>query len=838
MGSFRDQYEQNFGPLDPYDPIDVGPFGTPKPRRSALPTSPEEAMAGPTPLYEADLDLKRTPKESGFLENVGRQFAAGTVQVGEMGLGAAEYVARNNSLLDGIVADTIHSGRSRLAQTREDILAGISEADRQKAAAEILTLDPNRTIWQGNPLDVAEAIIYKTANALPATLVTMIPAIRFARAATPGKAIAAMGATEGTMSVGGIQNGIADEILGMTTEELVNESPMFNQILQRNGGNVDEARRELITEAQGLAPLVGGATVAAISSVAGRYFTPIFEKGGGAALGSRVGRGFAAEAPQEASQGASEQLVQNYAAKIYDLDRQLSEGVAEAAAQEGMLGGIMGGGFAGALGQRPTPERPPGPEIDPNARPEITDQPDLPGFEPGGRLPDELDQPMPEPAMDIDAQIQDLLDPESRREGVYLAPGTDERLVASLAETLPDELTFVRNVDGEGGHMITRSAELGLRAQEAIANGASRQEVIGRITAIGRGKPTNPDSRVVQLLDANGAVARESMVGSQQEAEALGVAWSKEKENKGLRVAVLSPREALERRQILGQEGEFGIQEDMFDNTAARGTDAELVKPAPLEDPIQQQLPLTNQRERGVGRTLEDVDRPTTLPDDTIEDEEGAVTDPYEISRRQYGMDFEDPGVETVTTRNKSTRRTGRFLVRMYDDEGNVIHEEAKNSVVGAETTSEALAKDFPDANIQVVPETEADVEVKTRAKKRQTKPIEPVYEQSIEEEVQGDIRANVPFEERDEPLAAVKGSRSYGQAADKLLGASAAEFEAEERGRIGGFYNPDTLTFDNPEYESDYRETWEQLLDEEIRFEMTGTKTKARQAEAEDSQE
>jgi hypothetical protein len=260
----------------------------------------------------------------------------------------------------------------------------------------------------------------------------------------------------------------------------------------------------------------------------------------------------------------------------------------------------------------------------------------------------------------------------------------------------------------------------------------------------------------------------------------------------------------------------------MFDNRAARGQDIEPV-PEVLDQPVQEELPLTNQRERGVGRTLEGVDRPAVLPDDTTQEEFLQPPDQAEIDRRQFGMDFSDPGVETVNRRSTSTKKTGKFLVRMYDDEGNVIHEEVKNSPVGADTAADALAEDFPDANIQVVPQTEADVQVETRARKRKQPVVEPEYQGSVEEEVRDDIRTNVPFEERAEPISKVEGSRSYGQAADKLIGAAAAEYEAEAKAH--------TLTFDNPEYESDYRETWEQLLDEEIRFEMTGTKTKKREA-------
>jgi hypothetical protein len=684
--SFRDRYEELFGPVDPYDPIDVGPFGTAKPRRSALPVNSDDPLPSemPDPLYSPDLSPATPDTDSGFMENVARQFGAGAVQVGEMVAGAGEYVARQNVFLDDIVADTIYGGRRRLGEVREDILSGINEEDLQKAASEILTLDPDRTIWQGSPLDVAEAVTYKFANALPATLVTLLPAARWARAASPGKAVKYMGASEGVMSLGGIQNGIADEIIATPSEQLLEESPFFAQRVEANGGDLDAAKQDLIREAQGLAPIVGGATVAAISSVAGRYFTPIFEKPG-AALGSRVARGFAAEAPQEASQGATEQVMQNYSARIYDMDRQLSEGVAEAAAQEGLIGGVMGGGFAGLAGRRPeppppppTPEpepTPPGPPIDQNARPVISEQPDLPGFEPGG-----LPGPMPP----------------------------------------------------EGG----------------IQDPAANEQV--------RGMDTLRENRQLDLREPGMPAPTET-----------------------------SPQ----RRMTFPVRGEGGFR---------------LERPA---GPIPTDLrPLP-----------EDVEQPTT--------EEGvdlSATSPEEVSRRQFGMDF-DATDQTETVTGSTRARTGRFVVEIRNEEG-TTDREIFDTVEEAEETADAIANQDPNMFVRVVPETQATSRVRARVQRASTS-IEPEYEPTVEEEVANEIRSNVPFEERAGPLSAVRGVESFGQAADRLLGAAEATRAKEEQQRIGGFYNPDRLTFENPDYEQQYRDAWSQLVDAELMIEMSNQK-------------
>lgn len=838
--SFRDRYDELFGPSDPYEPLDMGPFGSSVPKRSALPTSPADTMPD-DPLYTPDLSPRKGGGDSGFFENMGRQFGAGVVQTGEMVLGGAEYVARQNSLLDGIVADTIYSGRSGLAGVREDILGGINREDLDKAAREWTTLDPNRTIWQGGPLEFVESVLYKASNALPATLATLYPPIKLAKMGLSTQALVAMGASEGVLSMGGIANQIADEIIAQPSEQLIKDSPRFAQLLEEYGGDADAAKDQLIKEAQGFAPLIGGAAVAGISSVAGRYFTPIFEKTGGAPLGQRLARGFAAEAPAEGSQGAVEQFTQNYAARIYDADRQLSEGVAEAFVGEGAIGGLMGAGFAGAFGERPAPPAAPPPDL--AARPDLTEQLGLPGIEPGGpadTLPDELDQPTPEPAQDLLAQIDDLVTEGTTRRGVYIAPGTDERYVKFLMKNLPPELTLTRNVDGKGGHLITKSAELGYRAQEAIRNGAGVQETIGRILGIGRGKPTSPDSRVVQLLAPDGSVARESMVANQQEADALAAKWGKEKAAKDLRVAILSPQEAVSRRQELSRfglpAGNIPVQEDMFNNTA-RGTD---VVPVPPDQgpPGQLDLPLPYGRERGVGRvnippagelvgppegieyqtrggesrvgpTPTDAD--PDLPYD-VERPRNQRQDPYEVSRHQYGMDFREPVTETVTTTQKRQAPTPDIAVQVVSDKGEILEEHRFGTPEFAEQKAEELRKQFPEYNIRTAPATRETTEVRTRAKVTPRGPIEPVYEQPIDEEVQDEIRARVPFDERLESTEKVKGVRSFGQAADRLIGEAAGAYQEEQQAMIGGFYHPDRLTFNNPDYEAAYRKAWNTL--------------------------
>lgn len=251
MASFKEKYEEMFGKTPDFDPISL--VERTQDRADGLMETMPTATPDPIERVQPPVSLPRMAPQgddSGFIENLGRQFGAGVVQAGELGLGAAEYVARQNEFLDGVVADTIYGGRKGLAGFREDILSKISQEDLQKAAGELLTLDPEKTIWQGNPLEVAESFAYKFANALPATLVTLIPAVRWFKAATPAKALTYMGATEGGMSLGGIANGITDEIMSMGTEQLLAESPRFNQLMEAYGDEA-EARDALVREEVG-----------------------------------------------------------------------------------------------------------------------------------------------------------------------------------------------------------------------------------------------------------------------------------------------------------------------------------------------------------------------------------------------------------------------------------------------------------------------------------------------------------------------------------------------------------------------------------------------------------
>ena len=159
-----------------------------------------------------------------------------------------------------------------LADYREKIYATMPQEAVAAKGAEFLTLDPERTIWKGNPLDVGEAILYKFWESVPMMAATLIPGAAMVRAGASAKGITYLGASEAGISVGLIANEITDGIQEMDDETLAQESPRFVQLLEVN--SPEDARRQLIAEAQGMAPVLGGILVGSVSALGGRYLEP------------------------------------------------------------------------------------------------------------------------------------------------------------------------------------------------------------------------------------------------------------------------------------------------------------------------------------------------------------------------------------------------------------------------------------------------------------------------------------------------------------------------------------------------------------------------------------
>jgi hypothetical protein len=290
-------------------------------------------------------------------KDYGKAAIAGVGDLGSSALGAGEYAARqaagegNTPFEQGALdlAGAFGRGRQSSQQFAQNWYDGMTPEAKARAAREVLTLDPNKTIWQGGADEFLSSVGMKLARSAPSTAVTLLPGALIMRAGMGTGAISYLGASEAMLSMGNIAANISTEIEQAPEQELM-QSPRYAQLRQ----SMDDAgaRQQLITEAQGMAPLYGGIVVGAISAAAGRYLEPVFV-GKGSGIMGRFGRGFASEGTQEAGQSGAEQIAQNAAAKLFDTDRSLFAGAPEAIAQGALVGGAMGGGTLAAIGPRP-----------------------------------------------------------------------------------------------------------------------------------------------------------------------------------------------------------------------------------------------------------------------------------------------------------------------------------------------------------------------------------------------------------------------------------------------------------------------------------------------------
>lgn len=368
MSEFTRQYKELFGKDLEWDPLKQPTPRTaiPRPsisvkRASALGLSDETGKPDLNSLFEG-LPTATPVEES---DTLFPNLRAGIAETGAMIAGAGEYFGRQaeENLDPGVareIAGDIRRGaqasREGFQQTAADFTSAMDPDEQEYLQRRIFTLDPDQTIFQGGVGETASAIATNLVRMAPASLTTLLGTAVLHRVGLSKTANLYMGSSEGVMSLGGIQNAVADEVNNLPPEKLA-EIPKYVELVQ-SGVSPQRAKDAIIAEAQGMAPIIAGTTVAAISAAAGRYFEPIF-KGEGGNIVRRFGRGYAIEAPQEGAQGGAEQIAQNYAAQAYDKHRTLMEGVPQAMGEEAFYGGAMGGATTAVLGRNRPPAIPP-----------------------------------------------------------------------------------------------------------------------------------------------------------------------------------------------------------------------------------------------------------------------------------------------------------------------------------------------------------------------------------------------------------------------------------------------------------------------------------------------
>lgn len=311
-------------------------------------------------INEAAAGLRQPVAGETKWSDYGKSAVASLGSLGGMAAGAGEYAARALGSGGGeggqfwrTLVPELEGLREGSNQFAQDWLAKRTPEAQARAQREFLNLDPDQTIWQGGVGEFISSIGLKTAESLAPTLVPLGGYALMARLGMGTAAATLWGVSEGTLSAGAIAGQAAEEVKEAPLDILM-QSPVFQKRMQEAKGNEASARQAFITDVQGWAPLLAGATVGLIAKGAGTYLNKFFDPEKGAGFFTRVGKGAVVEgAFEEAPQSAVEQVATNVARRVYNSEAGVWDGVLESALQGAAVGGPMGGAVAGALGRRP-----------------------------------------------------------------------------------------------------------------------------------------------------------------------------------------------------------------------------------------------------------------------------------------------------------------------------------------------------------------------------------------------------------------------------------------------------------------------------------------------------
>lgn len=155
------------------------------------------------------------------------------------------------------------------------------------------------------------------------------------------------------------------------------------------------------------------------------------------------------------------------------------------------------------------------------------------------------DRPSAEPIADLKAQAADLKDENTQRQAVWLPAASYEALQKNrkAAKEVLGAGVVLEDFDGQGGVLVAKDKATAATAVNERDDGVEMQEIIGRLTGAGRGKPAD-GTAVVQQVTPEGAVVRESLVRDGEVEQTVA-----EFSQGGKEVRVVAPDEALKRRE-------------------------------------------------------------------------------------------------------------------------------------------------------------------------------------------------------------------------------------------------------------------------------------------------
>ena len=152
--------------------------------------------------------------------------------------------------------------------------------------------------------------------------------------------------------------------------------------------------------------------------------------------------------------------------------------------------------------------------------------------------PEERAPSTPEPREDLEAQVQNMLDPASDRDAVLVTPGNQDA-VEALRDQLPDNVKVVERP--EGTLLTTNAAKATRFRRKKVLTDADLAQLQGlpetNAEAVSTGR-----ARIVQARDSEGRVAAEAVSSGPNDAVVAG------RTPAGGRTVVLSPAEGQARR--------------------------------------------------------------------------------------------------------------------------------------------------------------------------------------------------------------------------------------------------------------------------------------------------
>lgn len=869
-GSFKERYEELFGEIPDYDPIELAE----RPKKRALDIQAGAPTASPAATAIPIRRRQAIPgADQGVLGNLWDFTKTGTALGAEALVGGAEYIARQAARREpGAIKDVLTSTAGGLESVREQLTAyrqsiyDMMPPDAiAKKGAEFTTLDPDRTIWKGSPLDVGEAILYKFWESLPMMVGTIIPGVVMLRAGATAKALTYLGASEGGLSVGFIANDITDGIQEMDDETLTKESPRFAELLQTMD-SPEAARNQLIAEAQGLAPIIGGVLVGAISATAGRYLQPVITGKAGLGAFKRAGRGAVSEGLiQEGPQESVEQLAGNIASAVYDGDRKRLDGLLEAYVQGAAIGAPGGALVAVGGGRADEP-------IAPGATPIDRDRPGAPSSfrdvfgeqvpPPGGYTgapgdmfaigePGDVD---PATAAAVSASIreddivEDMIEniesatPEARQQQ-QLPLGTPPPAPGQEVATVPgppgqQQLPLQQRQLGVGRQDIRLPEEQVVQPEIPAAPPApgtvpteQQRELFGEAPlgqppqeagvvgpTAGEFPAAEIDGFVVTMTDDAGNVIEEDIFETAEEASAVADELAD-----GFPDANINVTRTRAPRQV----------------PAATPVAVDQPSAEPLAD-IQAQLQdladPTSDRE-GVFLSADNLAR---LQADQVRDligdvgvhlpnfdGEGGLLIAKNDEVAQSVQELRDEGFPMQYILGQVTRAgigkpaEGQAVVQLRNDAGNVIRE----TVTATEDEAYALADEWDYEYKRSGYSTTVMTPAASLIRRQRLIAAEREQLQVERDEREAARRSrraieDLPAEEQLEAEEVVAGAKKPSRAAARLVGLAVKKGAVEERQRIGGFYAPNALEFPNEVLEQRYRGVWEQLVENQLKQE------------------